>query len=130
MIFSRLPRLIRLPLATLLVSLASTTTPARAEDPPKSLTGGYSPYEKAAIDEAVATLATRADSEPEGKVVEGIDVVTLDVIEPRDPAPGFLNGFHATTRHYVIEREVLLLPGERFRAVLCDETARNLRQLP
>jgi hypothetical protein len=29
----------------------------------------------------------------------------------------------------VIEREVLVRPGERYRRVLCDETARNLRQL-
>ena len=66
----------------------------------------------------------------EGKRVEGIDVVPLEVIEPRDPAPRLLNLLHATTRPFVIEREVLLREGEPYSRVLCDETARNLRQLP
>src|SRR5262249_5937297 len=61
---------------------------------------------------------------------EGIDVVTLDVIEQRDPAPGLLNALHATTRKYVIEREVLMQPGDAYQRVLCDETARNLGTLP
>ncbi|MET0591181.1 MAG: hypothetical protein ABW133_00675, partial [Polyangiaceae bacterium] len=67
--------------------------------------------------------------DPEGKVVEGIDIVTLDVVEPRDPAPGALNLLHATTRRYVIEREILVRPGEAFSAFRCDETSRNLRLL-
>jgi hypothetical protein len=61
--------------------------------------------------------------------VEAIDVVTLEVIEPRDPAPSFLNVLHHTTRTSVIEREVLMTRGDRYRQTLCDETARNLRQL-
>jgi hypothetical protein len=102
----------------------------RAEAEPTTIAGRYSPYEQDSIDQAVTELKTELDPSPEGKTVEGIDVVTLDVIEPRDPAPGFLNALHATTRRYVIDREVLVRPGEAYRGVLCDETARNLRGLP
>jgi hypothetical protein len=114
----------------LFVVAALAPAAARAEGEPKTIAGQYSPYEKASIDQAVATLGTGLDLQPEGKTVEGIDVVTFDVIEPRDPAPRILNVLHATTQRYVIEREVLLAPGEPYRGVLCDETARNLRQLP
>ena len=42
-------------------------------------------------------------------------MITLDVFEKRDPLPPFLtpiaNFFHATTRRYVIEREVLARAG-------------------
>jgi len=130
MISRRSRRVVEVLVAALAAWLATAPSVVRAEGEPKSVTGSYSPYEKASIDQAVVTLGTSTDPEPEGKIVEGIDVVTLDVIEPRDPAPSFLNALHATTRNYVIEREVLLKQGEPFRAVLCDETARNLRQLP
>jgi hypothetical protein len=103
---------------------------ARADEEPQSVIGKYSPYEQASIDEASETLGSRIDPQPEGKIVEGIDVVTLDVIEARDPAPRALNALHATTRHYVIEREVLVNVGEPYQRIQCDETARNLRQLP
>ena len=67
-------------------------------------------------------------------MLEGIEVVSLDVFEKRDPLPAFLtpiaNWFHATTRRYVIEREVLQVPGQRWSQALVDETARNLRGLP
>ena len=103
---------------------------ARADDQPNTVSHSYSPYEQASIDEAAAQLETKPDPAPEGKIVEGIDVVTLDVIERRDPAPAALNWLHATSRHYVIEREVLLSVGEKYQRGLCDETARNLRGLP
>src|SRR5262249_10146463 len=60
-----------------------------------------------------------------------IDVVSIDVFEDRDPLPAFLtpigNWFHSTTRSRVIDREVLLRPGERYDQALVDETLRNLR---
>jgi len=74
-------------------------------------------------------LGTAIDAEPEGKIVDDIEVRALDVIEPRDPAPAFLNVVHTTTRRYVVEREVLLRPGQRYQQALVDETARNLREL-
>ena len=54
----------------------------------------YSPYEQAAIDAALADRHEVEDPAPEGKTLEGIDIVTLDVIEPRDPAPTIINALH------------------------------------
>ena len=122
------------PLATLasvaslaLVSLGSTRV--FADEAPASLAGEYSSYEQASIDEALGARKLQLDDSPEGKTIEAIDVVSLDVIEKRDPAPGFLNVFHATTKPYVIEREVLLAVGSPYTQALADETARNLREL-
>jgi hypothetical protein len=90
----------------------------------------YSPYEQAAIDAALADRHEVEEPAPEGKLLEGIDILTLDVIEPRDPAPMIINGLHATTRHYVIDREILLRPGEPYKTVAVEESVRNLRSLP
>jgi hypothetical protein len=104
---------------------------AEAQAPPAAQRAQmHSAYEQQTIDDAFATLGGRLDPSPEGKVVEGVDVVTLDVIEPRDPLPGWLNVFHVTTRESIVRREMLLRPGERFSQALVDETIRNLRQLP
>jgi hypothetical protein len=90
----------------------------------------YSPYEQQTIAEALASLHARQEPNPEGKTIERIDVVPLEVIEPRDPLPGWLNFFHATSRPPVIRREMLLREGEAYNQALVDETLRNLRQLP
>ena len=47
---------------------------------------------------------------------------------PRDPAPVALNTVHVTTKEDVILHEVLLRVGAPYRAVLADETARNIRR--
>lgn len=90
----------------------------------------YSQYEQATIDGALAALGFAVDDHPDGKIVESIHTVRLEVIEDRDPAPRFLNVFHVVTRSYVVERELLLRPGEPFLATLADETQRNLAALP
>lgn len=86
-----------------------------------------SPYEKESIAIALEETESQIDPQPEGKWVEDIDVVALDVIERRDPAPGFLNWFHITSRKTVIEREVLLRRGEKYDQARVEETERNLR---
>jgi hypothetical protein len=103
---------------------------ARAQPPPVSLTGRYSPYEVAAIRGAEQALGARVAAAPEGKLVERIDLVVLDPIEPRDPLPTAFNVLHVRTRDYVITRELLLRRGERYTKVLADESARNLRASP
>lgn len=117
-------------------------TKANGEPAPTLLAEVYSPYERSAIDLALATQREEIDPAPEGKIVEGIDIVTLDVIDPRDPAPTFsafgkpvstgkiVNSLHVTTKHYVVDREILLRPGEPYKAVTVDESVRNLRALP
>src|SRR5688572_20505642 len=77
---------------------------ATADDPP------YSPYERQSIAQAAQELKAVVEPEPEGKIVESIELRPLDVFEPRDPLPDviedFLNVFHARTRPFIIEREV------------------------
>jgi hypothetical protein len=90
----------------------------------------YSPYERETIKQVLAARGAQADEHPEGKIIEAVDIVPLDVIEQRDPVPNFLNVFHVTSQTYVIRREVLLEPGHAYRQELADETARNLRNIP
>ncbi|WP_437730992.1 hypothetical protein [Sorangium sp. So ce1335] len=103
---------------------AQQRAPAAAPEP-----AGYSSYERATLERALARLGATLDPAPEGKIVEGIDVVPFEVIEDRDPAPGFLNWFHALSRPYVIRREVLLSVGRPYEQALADESARLLRAL-
>lgn len=99
---------------------------ARAQAPQQRV---LSQYERESVEMALRQVQGEREPEPEGKVVEEILVVPLDMIDDRDPWPNFLNFFHATTRPYVVEREVLLEPGKPFRLALADETERNLRGL-
>jgi hypothetical protein len=99
---------------------------ANAEAAPPPLSG----YEKESLKIALDDTGGQLDPSPQGKVVEGMDMVPLDVIERRDPAPQFLNWFHATSRPRIIEQDVLLHVGDRYDQQLVDETERNLRQQP
>src|SRR4051812_9988405 len=96
---SRMARPLHPPVRTLLVGAAALFAyhTAHAQTPPQgqpsaaptSVTGQYSPYEQQSIEAALEALHTRLARDPEGKPVESIEVVTLEVVEPRDPAPGF-----------------------------------------
>jgi len=66
---------------------------------------------------------------PEGKLIEEIQVVTLEVFDERDPVPDFVNALHATTGEPVIRRELLFQEGEPYRSSFAHETARNLRSI-
>ena len=87
----------------------------------------YSALETERIRRALVRTGGVVEPHPEGKRVESIEIVALDVFEPEDAIPEFLNWFHVTTRHYVIEREVLLRVGTPYDQSLSDETERNLR---
>lgn len=109
---------------------ASTQAVVPALAPLKALPARtYSRYEQETISRALRRVGGRVDPAPEGKLIEGIQVVTFDVIEDRDPAPQFLNWFHVTTRDYIVRREILLGERQRFVQRLSDETERNLRDL-
>ena len=90
----------------------------------------YSPYEQATIAGALAALGADREEHPDGKLVESVRTVRLEVIEERDPAPRFLNVFHVVTRNYVVEREVLLRSGDAYLQTLADETQRKLASVP
>lgn len=104
--------------------------PAAAPHEPQTRKFQHSRYERETIAGALERLGLTLDAAPEGKTVAAIDTVRLEVIEERDPAPRFLNVFHVVTRDRVVLREVLLRPGEPYRASLADETQRNLSTLP
>ncbi|HEY4012878.1 MAG TPA: hypothetical protein VGM06_06055 [Polyangiaceae bacterium] len=106
--------------------------PARADDPPPPAERGsvYSPYEQQTIAEVLAALRATEDPAPEGKTVERVDIVPLDVLEERDPLPRWLNVFHVTSQRSVIRRELLFGERDPYQQVLVDETIRNLRRLP
>jgi hypothetical protein len=118
------------PFLAFALGLCACPTGAQAQTQPVSLSGRYSPYEAAAIRGAEQALGARVDTAPEGKLVERVDLVVLDPIEPRDPLPRALNVVHVRTRDYVITRELLLRRGDRYSQVLADESARNLRTSP
>lgn len=106
-------------------ALGLTTSPPARGQSTKGVTR-YSEYEQDTV-ERVLLGDVPIDPRPEGKTVEQIDIVTIDVIEDRDPAPRFLNALHTTTRASVIRREVLLREGEAYRQYKVDETVRVLR---
>jgi hypothetical protein len=119
-------------LAVLVVLGVALPVFAQTAPPPALRLNKYSSYERDAIDDALEYLHAVEDHAPEGKIVEGFDIITLEVFEKRDLVPGvttIFNVFHATTKPYVIEREILLRRGEPFRQPLVDDTIRNLRGL-
>ncbi|HKO90106.1 MAG TPA: hypothetical protein VJU61_03075, partial [Polyangiaceae bacterium] len=100
---------------------------AQAARDGSAATRRYSPLETERIRRALARTGGVVDPHPEGKRVESIEIVALDIFEEEDDFPLFLNWFHVTTRHHVIEREVLLRVGSVYDQGLSDETERNLR---
>ena len=115
------------------VLLAST--PARAQKP-TSQTTEYSPYEKETIKRALESRNTEIEPNPEGKIIGKVETERLEVIEDRDPFPKELlgvktmklaNSLHATTREWIVRRELLLKEGDVYTQVIIDEIARNIR---
>ncbi|MBX3226375.1 MAG: hypothetical protein KIT84_44510 [Labilithrix sp.] len=114
--------------APFIAALLLVAGPAAADNSPKSVTTEYSAYEIETIKGAEKSLGATVDPNAEGKIVESIELVRLDPIEERDPAPVALNKAHVTTKEDVILHEVLLGVGRPYRAYLADETARNIRR--
>jgi hypothetical protein len=116
------------------IAIAWTLLAATAfadETPPPLSRAHLSGYEQTSLDNALARVKGTIDPSPEGKIVESIEIVPFEVFEKRDFIPeiflGFVNWFHVTSKPYVIEREVLQKPGQRYDQALVDETERNLR---
>jgi hypothetical protein len=64
--------------------------------------------------------------------VRAVEILTHDVF-PRSEAQGLIprvaNGLHITTRQWIVRRELLVRPGERYDSARVAETERNLRAL-
>jgi hypothetical protein len=115
--------------SALACSLVAGEAAAQAP-PPAERAQVYSAYEQQTIDLVLSNLALVRDAAPEGKTIDRVEIAPLDVFEERDPLPRVLNVFHVTSRKRVIQRELLLGPGDPYTQVLVDDTLRNLRRLP
>ena len=66
-------------------------------------------------------------------IIDTVLIERQDVFLPEDAARNLIyrlgNGLHATTRPWVIRREMLLEPGSRYDSLLAAESERNLRRL-
>jgi hypothetical protein len=83
-------------------------------------------YERTALDLALGARGLKVDPAPEGKRVGRIVVVNHEVFGPDDGHLQLLNYFHRTTRESIIEREVLLRPGDFWDETVAQETRRRL----
>ncbi|HTQ06212.1 MAG TPA: hypothetical protein VMI54_20260 [Polyangiaceae bacterium] len=109
-----------LALALVLFGSAAAAEPARLTE-----------FERQTLADSAAKLhlSPALDRNPEGKRIERVDIVVLDVFDEHDPVPDFVDVFHTTTRKVVIENELLFHEGERYYGARVEESARNLRQL-
>ena len=90
-------------------------------------TRAYSQYERGVIQDALKATDGEVDPAPEGKAIEQVVIHRMPVFDLRDPVPQMVNIFHATTREYVIKRELLFRTRDVYRERVIQETARNLR---
>src|SRR3954467_7967234 len=79
------------------------------------------------VNDALTSVGARVDPAPGGKTIGRIIVVNQDVFSKRDWYFQLLNIFHRTTRGYIIERELLLKPGQPWDQALVEESTRNLQ---
>jgi hypothetical protein len=119
------PRVLRILLCASVVLLASS-----AGADPESLTYRYSEYEELAIHDASLALGAAVDPSPEGKTISKIDFVRLDPIDAHDALPASVDVVHTTSRVSLLRHEILAREGDRWRGIVVDESARNLRTLP
>jgi hypothetical protein len=117
-------RFLRTALVILLLVLG--TLPAAAD----TVGGGprtLGRLEQESVDDAMASLGKHVDPAPQGKTIGKIHVVNQDVFSKRDWYFQLLNIFHWTTRSYILERELLLRPGQLYDQALVEESTRNLQ---
>jgi hypothetical protein len=84
-------------------------------------------YERQALDLALATHGFELDPAPEGKTLRHIYVDTQAVFTKGEGILTWLNTLHYTTREDVIEREVLLRPGQPWDDAVVADSMRRLR---
>ena len=95
----------------------------------------YSGFELDTI-EAVVGPGYELDENPEGKLIESIEIVPLKVFEDGETTDRSLarvarvaNFFHSTTKPQIIGQELLFARGQPYDSQRVEESARNLRQL-
>jgi hypothetical protein len=103
--------------------LALVAGSARASDRLAALGG----YERQALARALTLRGLEVEPEPEGKILRLIYVDNQDVFTEGEGKLTWLNALHRTTREDVIEREVLLRPGQRWDDDVIEDSKRRLR---
>ncbi|HEY6556039.1 MAG TPA: hypothetical protein VI072_02155 [Polyangiaceae bacterium] len=116
-------------LGMVVVTTLLATRPLHAQEDPdgEEAAPPLSELEQSIAEQALEQRGFEIDPAPEGKRVESIRIVRLEVFDERDPVPDFINVFHVTSQPYVIRRELLFHEGEPYDAVKFAESARNLR---
>jgi hypothetical protein len=118
-----------IPLSALAAPPQAAKTRDEAANATETSLRSLSQYERDVLTTVLKERHVALETQPFDKSVESLEVETLDVFEPADPLPGWLNWFHTTSRTAVIEREILVRPGQPYDQRLVDESARNLRNL-
>lgn len=108
--------------AGLILALAAAGS-ARASDRLEALGG----YERQALDRALTMRGLEVEPAPEGKTLRTIHVDNQTVFTEGEGMLNWLNALHRTTREDVIEREVLLRPGQRWDEAVIADSKRRLR---
>jgi len=98
-----------------------------ADDETNKAAAKLGSYERGALDYALKARGLTVEDSPEGKLLDRIVVVNLDVFGKAEGALRYLNFLHVTTREKVIRREVLLRPGDLWDASVILETQRRLK---
>ena len=100
---------------------------AQTEDEPVADDGlEIGTYERQALKRALANEGLELETTPEGKLVGRIIVVNLPVFGEDLGFLTWFNHFHITTREEIVEREVLLRPGQPWDPETVEETRRRL----
>ncbi len=84
------------------------------------------------MNEALAAVGWTEEPRPEGKRIEAVEIYVFPVFDDRDPIPNFVNVFHARTRDWVVQQDVIQSVGdewERGRVLETERTLRGLRQI-
>lgn len=86
-------------------------------------------FEAKHVVKALSSLGRVPDRTPEGKIISEIQYVRYEVFVEDEPFFTFPNALHWLTREVVIQREMLVQPGDDYSPERLLETARNLRSL-
>jgi Omp85 superfamily domain len=90
--------------------------------------------EKSELEERAVARAIGRDVErepnPEGQLIESVEIVRQPVFDEDDPIPDLVNVIHAQTREHVIARELLFRAGDTYATAIVEETLRNLQVIP
>ena len=84
-------------------------------------------YEEDLISFVLSERNLKREDNPNGKIIERIEIYREDIISKSDPWPLFLNNFHMKTKDQIIKQELLINKGEYWNQDLVDESERNLR---